>query len=290
MLLVGWILFGIIIGINGQAPELVGYHYTVNLTDTLISVADLTPAPSYFQLYYSVEGSVIHFGLVADTLAPNGWVGFGISPTGQMQGSDAAVIMTNATGAYVEDFILITTLTPGYPCDRAPCPDLSQTSCTNSFSSIKGYRQGNFTVAEWTRSLTKADGCDLTIQTDVAVWVVYAVGKLGTTYPWPYNLLKHDSYVDTYSNNNQLVFNSTVPQPTATQPLSSTGTTHVVTQASTTGAASTGMVTATTTGMRATTGHASVTSSNQNSGDTSSSLVYSLTALLLAVMMLSFGF
>jgi len=250
-------------------PVLTNYHYSVNLTNTLVYVTDLnTPAPSYFQLYYTVENVSIHLGLVVDGLTSDGWVGFGFSQRGLMPGSDAAVIMVNSTGAYIEDFILISTNTPTIPCDRSPCPDSSQTSCKNSFTSVSGRREGNYIVAEWTRPLAAADQCDLQVKVDEPQYIVYAIGKFGTTLEWPFNLIKHDKYVNVLNGDNSVIFNTAVPPPT--NPTAATNPTHV-------------------TPTHATTGQAAITTTNQNSGDISSNLVYSLTALLLAVMV-SFGF
>jgi len=276
MLAIATLLLSLLAFACGQ-PILTGYAHSVNLTNGLSDGSNRVA--SYYVLYYTVAGSSIHLGIVADTGYPTGWAAFGISTdTGAMVGSDAVIGWNDAQGvALAEDFTLKNTFPPNTPCVGV-CPDSSQSGCSNQVTAVSGRRDGNYLVVEYTRPLAASDTCDNAIVLDQPTNVVYSVGAVAGSATWPYNPRQHILRTDTVGVDllNVITFTASVAT-TGAQP----------TEATTTGGASgtTGSVTGTT-GAHVTTG---VTPATTGASDSSSEVfVFSLTGLLIALMM-TFG-
>ncbi|XP_064399035.1 DBH-like monooxygenase protein 2 homolog [Halichondria panicea] len=118
--------------------------------------ADLSPS---YKLHWSfdLQAGTIAFAVNVST---TGWVGFGLSPNGQMPGSDVIIGWVDQTGAVQ--------FKDRYATGRfLPPVDLSQ-----DWFLVSGEEENGYTILEFTRNLTSCDMNDLNIEADTArvIW------------------------------------------------------------------------------------------------------------------------
>jgi len=129
-----------------------------DLSETYRFSASLVPNGQY-ELYwnYNLTERTISFAVRVRT---TGWVGFGLSPNGQMPGSDVVIgWVDNNGGTQFQDRFAEGRFLP--PVDAS-----------QDWYLVSGEEQDGYTTLEFTRSLSTCDNKDLNVESDTArvVW------------------------------------------------------------------------------------------------------------------------
>mmetsp|Transcript_2539 Transcript_2539/g.3366 ORF Transcript_2539/g.3366 Transcript_2539/m.3366 type:complete len:295 (-) Transcript_2539:76-960(-) len=214
-LLISAFLIALFCATSNAQPDLSSqFDYYFNLSSALgISKSPDYPAVEwYYMLYYSVRGSNISFGVVCGVQSQNDWCGIGISPVGEMVGSDAVVgsYNTSTTLPQIFDMYLDGNIEPSSSgnglngCGGAVCPDSVYSNIPACTDNLSG-KSANYTAAPgqtppgylsftFTRPLAATDSkCDLAIPVGSDTNIIFSIGTIysNLTYPFPFNMQKH---------------------------------------------------------------------------------------------------
>jgi hypothetical protein len=212
---------------------------------------------TYFKIYWNATATMLHAAIVCQNISANQWCAVGISTTGGMLGSDAAIGTGVGAGFQMVDFQLSAQTQPSAascPSVGGVCADTTNprsTSCQNNVIARRGSFSGGYYTFEFSRPLSASDTCDVGIVLDVPSFVIFAVGPTSVgADPYPNNILKHTT--KSAGGSTRITF-TTRPPPVTTgttgqATTGSTGSISGTTQApSTTGAVSTTTTTTTAT-------------------------------------------
>jgi hypothetical protein len=252
------LLFVSFVGFATAQPVLSGYAHEFDVSSTFYMYPANGVYPDgvkpYYKFYYEVSGQTFRMGIVCEAIG--GWFSFGWSANGKMISAandapnDGVVLYVDENNVTsIADMVFpATTNAPNMAaCAAEPfdnvCPDASKAlpeiTCQNSATVIRGYRVGNYSVAEFQRPLAASDACDLAIPIDQAGYVLYAVGQIFGVDPFPYNIIKHVARSNEFSTYS---FDSS-PSTTGVQTTGPATTGPATTGPATTGVVTTGSVT-----------------------------------------------
>ena len=167
-----FILFSLILGLASCDHDFSSYPFKATL--------NTAENGGLYELYWNFDNDAenIYFAVRVET---TGWVGFGLSPNGQMPNSDMVIgwvtddgdIVFHVSLIIVHDDIACTALQDRFAEDRAP-PTID---ASQDWYLKNGEEENGFTILEFSRKYITCDDKDLPVTvSDIIVWQL--VGKL----------------------------------------------------------------------------------------------------------------